>query len=115
MPTASVTAAAVQTGQQSKGLSTGAQAGIGVGAGVGGAIILGAALFFLLRRRKRQQPHFEQAGPQMTEATAGGEAAQEKKTESTKAYHYEMPQVTSPQQLYGSESAERHELPGATT
>ncbi|KAL4952040.1 hypothetical protein BDW69DRAFT_168680 [Aspergillus filifer] len=41
---------------EESGLSTGAQAGIGIGAGVGGLLLLAAGFFFFRRRQKARQP-----------------------------------------------------------
>jgi hypothetical protein len=49
--------------EEPTGLSTGAKAGIGVGASVGGLILLGLALWFCLLARKRRQQRRAEAPP----------------------------------------------------
>ncbi|KAI1375735.1 acid protease [Hypoxylon crocopeplum] len=51
-PSETISEPAEVTGSPSAGLSTGAQAGIGVGVGIAGLAIIGAIAFFFLRRRK---------------------------------------------------------------
>ncbi|KAK9420772.1 hypothetical protein SUNI508_00863 [Seiridium unicorne] len=50
------------TSESSRGLSVGAQAGIGVGVGIAGLVAIVAIIALVIRRRKRQQP--DQAVPQ---------------------------------------------------
>jgi hypothetical protein len=42
-----------------KGLSVGAEAGIGVGASLAGLAILGATIWFILRTRRRKRAHVD--------------------------------------------------------
>ncbi|KAF5010756.1 hypothetical protein FDECE_3111 [Fusarium decemcellulare] len=57
---------------ESSGLSTGATIGIGVGAALGGAALVGAAIFFFLRRRKR---NVEESHPMLPNYEASNEYA----------------------------------------
>ncbi|KAH8701082.1 hypothetical protein BGW36DRAFT_460139 [Talaromyces proteolyticus] len=60
------------TSQPDTSLSTGAKAGIGVGAAVGGLILIGAAIFLLFLRRKRPRKQFHPADDQPYELVADG-------------------------------------------
>jgi len=54
------------------GLSTGAQAGIGVGIGIAGLLFIGALIFFLLRKRKAKSKSYGAVPTYETDGRAAG-------------------------------------------
>ncbi|OBS24738.1 hypothetical protein FPOA_05277 [Fusarium poae] len=91
---------ATDSSSSSKGITTGAKAGIGIGVGVG-VLAVAAAAFFFLRRRRQQDATSERKG-------SVGELA------SRNSYHELQTEVHQPQEMPLTTPTQQHELLGDT-